>query len=191
MSKILLATLLNDKGEKLPFDASQVYDRESKKSVKTLIDEIIVRIAGLEGNELDELKTELQELKAGFETFMTGADNDNGVLDRLMELVAAIQANKANIDALLADKATQEALDAVIARVAALEEVSHSHTNKAILDELSVDEETGNLVFNGKELTGETGIAIGADAASATDFTGKIRIVVEEISLDEPEEETA
>ena len=38
-----------------------------------------------------------------FETFLTGEDNDNGVLDRLSELVTAINANKSLIEGILAD----------------------------------------------------------------------------------------
>ena len=185
MPRILLATLLNANGESLPFDAAHVFDRDSKKSVKELIDGIQARIEGLEGKDVEELKIGLEELKTTFSTFMTGEDDDNGALDRLRELVAAIQANRTSIDALIADKATQNALDAVIARVTALEDKSHDHDNKSILDGISENPETGNLVFNGKELTGETGIAIGTGAATSNDFTGKIRIVVEEVSLDE------
>lgn len=187
MSRLLLATLLNADGEKLPFDAAHVYDRESKKSVKELIDGILARMDGLEGQEVEELKAELEELKTTFNTFMTGEDDDNGTLDRLRELVSAIENNRTSIDALVSDKATQASLDAVIARVGALENNSHSHANQAILDDISKNAETGNLVFNGKELTGETGIAIGGSAETATDYKGKIRIVVEEISLDEEE----
>lgn len=57
---------------------------------------------------------------------------------------------------------------------------SHSHTNKAVLDGISKNGSTGNLQFNGKELTGETGIAIGTSLDQANTYTGKLRIVVED-----------
>ena len=42
---------------------------------------------------------------------------------------------------------------------------------------------SGNLVFNGKELTGETGIAFGNSIENATVYTGKLRVVVEDYTV--------
>ena len=42
---------------------------------------------------------------------------------------------------------------------------------------------SGNLVFNGKELTGETGIAFGDSIENATAYTGKLRVVVEDYTV--------
>lgn len=46
----------------------------------------------------------LSALKTTVETFLTGEDNANDVIDRLVELVNAIQSNKDSVDALVADK---------------------------------------------------------------------------------------
>ncbi len=55
----------------------------------------------------------------------------------------------------------------------------HEHTNKDVLDGISADASTSNLVYNGVELGGFTGTAVGATLADATDYTTKMQIVVE------------
>ena len=60
------------------------------------------------------VKDALDALSDTVDTFLTGADDSNGTLDRLSELVAAINANKGSIDALLSDKvAKSDISDAV------------------------------------------------------------------------------
>lgn len=179
MSALTLAKLRVN-GKPASISCAQIFDEKAQKPLNELIDGINAKIADLSGAEVEQLKTELAQLKTTFDAFMTGEDDDNGTLDRLKELVAAISANKDSIDALVSDKATKEELDALITRVAALE-----GKNWTLLDGLSVNSETKNLVFNGKELTGQTGIAIGASAETATDYTGKIQIILEEIELPE------
>ena len=51
-----------------------------------------------------DIQTFVSTLYNTVNTFLTGADNDDGTLNRLSELVAAIQANAGSIDALLSDK---------------------------------------------------------------------------------------
>ena len=65
---------------------------------------------------------------------------------------------------------------------AAFDEANHSHANKDVLDAIS-KAGSGNLVFNGKELTGETGIAFGDSIENATAYTGKLRVVVEDYTV--------
>ena len=69
---------------------------------------------------------------------------------------------------------------ALKALIDTLTESSHSHTNKAVLDGIGKNVSTGNLQFNGKELTGETGIAIGTSLDQANTYTGKLRIIVDD-----------
>lgn len=169
-------------GQVMPIWASQVLNSQTGESIEAAIEAIEAKIAGLSGGDIDQLKTELAQLKTTFQTFMTGEDDDNGALDRLKELVAAIQANKATIDALVADKALKSDLDALVARVASLE-----GKNWTVLNGIGKNEASGNLTFNGKELTGETGIAIGASVEAATQYNGKLQIILEEIDVAEAE----
>lgn len=183
MGKLLLSKIINaENGKPVIFSAEQVFVKKDKKALDVLLDEIQTRIANLSGAEVEQLKTDLAQLKTTFQTFMTGEDDDNGALDRLKELVAAIEANKGSIDALVADKATKAELEALIARVASLE-----GKNWDLLGGLGKNETTGNLTFNGKELTGETGIAIGTSVETATQYNGKIQIILEEIEIPDAE----
>lgn len=56
---------------------------------------------------------------------------------------------------------------------------SHTHSNASVLNGLSSNGTSGNLVFNNVELGAFTGIASGASVAAATDYTDKLLIVVE------------
>lgn len=181
MSQSLLAKILVN-GQKAPFSSADVINPKTGEPLDRQIAAIQAKIEGLSGGDIDQLKSDLELLKTTFQTFMTGDDDDNGVLDRLKELVAAIQANGASIDALVADKATKAELEALIGRVASLE-----GKNWDLLGGLGKNETTGNLTFNGKELTGETGIAIGASVETATQYNGKIQIILEEIEIPDAE----
>ena len=185
MSKILLAQLFNPAtGRRARLSAVDIYDVTRKKTLDQVIDAVLEKLDGVSSNEeVDNIKTELTQLKATFQTFMTGEDDDNGALDRLKELVAAIQANKSSIDALLRDKATKAELEAALARVAALE-----GKNWTLLDGLGTNADTGNLTFNGKELTGETGIAICTSPDAEAVYNGKLKIVLQELDTEEPAE---
>lgn len=60
------------------------------------------------------VKDALDTLSNTVDSFLTGADDSNGTLDRLSELVSAINANKGSIDALVSDKvAKSDISDAV------------------------------------------------------------------------------
>jgi len=101
----------------------------------------------------------LSALKTTVETFLTGEDNANDVIDRLVELVAAIQSNKDSVDALVADKVAKadivndltsggadkvlsaeqgKALKELIDSLQSGLEAVHTHDNKDDLDKLSV-----------------------------------------------------
>lgn len=179
MAKLALGKILvND--ELLKTSSADVYDPTTGESLAQQITSIKASLAGISGEEVSQLKQDLTALETTLQTFLTGEDDDNGALDRLKELIAAIQANKDSIAALVADKVTKDELDSLITRVKALEE-----KNWTLLDGISTNEATGNLVFNGKELTGETGIAIGGSAEAASVYNGKIKIVVEEVEIED------
>lgn len=182
MAKILLAEILNGAtNEKLSIASGDVFDVASNRTLASIIGEILAKLednsAADGAQEIADLKSELEEMQTLVNNFLTGEADDNGAIDRLKELVAAIEANKSSLEA-LTDKASQEDFDALAEQVAALE-----GKNWSVLDGIGKDEATGNLTFNGHELNGETGIAFGDSADNATSFTGKIKIVLQEIEV--------
>lgn len=179
----LISSFLNPQtGKEMPIDSAAVLDRASGKRLDAILTDTLAL-----GGELEALKTSL-------ETFLTG-EADGGAVDRLTELVAAIQANKDSIDALVADhlqkddiindltsggaekvlsaeqgKALKALLDAVQAK-------AHSHANADLLAGLSTAG-SGNLLYNGKELDG-SGIELVTSAEDPAPQTGlRLRIVV-------------
>lgn len=162
-------------GSPVNLSSSEVYDKNTKQN-------------------LAEFLAAYGSWKATVDAFLTGEATDNDVMDRLVELVAAIQANKTTIESLTSGKVsaddivndlttggTTKVLSAEQGKtLKGLIDAIHVFENQNTLDAISKNSETGNLVFNGKELNGETGIAVGASAAAATDYTAKLQIIVEE-----------
>lgn len=164
---------------------SLVVDEASGKNFEQLV---------LETTALD---SSVEALKNTLNDFLTGED-DGGNIDRLVELVREIAANKASIDALVADKvakadivnaltsvdetrvlsaaqgkALKDLLDALDAKVT---ESGHSHANADVLDKLATDKD-GNLTCNGHVLDGATGLAFVSDAEDSPVFDGKLVLV--------------
>lgn len=131
-------------------------------------------IDAVKNGDLKTVQDNLSTLQTAVNAFLNG-DADGGTMDRLVELVAAINANKDSIDALVSDKVAKtdivndltsggtgkvlsaeqgKALKTLIDAIDA-----HSHTNKAILDGLGKDA-SGNLQFNGKTLDGQVDVAV-------------------------------
>ena len=191
-TKKMLDQLLDEAGKDILLSGAMVVDRTTGKSFSDHLADTSVHktesdINGLIDTALEALKTgdfktlsdTVNALQTTVNNFLTGEPDDNGTLDRLKELVAAIEANKDSIDALVADHATKAELTALVERVSAIEPKAHEHANKEILD--GVGKATnGNLTFNGRELNGETGIAIVDSAEATPTYTGKIRMVVTE-----------
>lgn len=199
--------LYDEAGNLANLYAEDVFDKTSGKTLAEHIAEapttesvnglINTAIQALKTDDIATLQSSLSSLQTTVNNFLTG-EPDDGTIDRLSELVNAINANKDSIDALLADhvKKTEIINDlttggtdkvlsaeqgkALKALIDNLTGSSHSHTNKDVLDGISKNGSTGNLQFNGKELTGETGIAIGTSLDQANTYTGKLRIVVED-----------
>lgn len=61
----------------------------------------------------------------------------------------------------------------------------HAHANATVLNGISTNATSGNLVFNNVELGDYTGVAVGASVATATDYTAKIQLLVEEYDPDQ------
>lgn len=180
MGKLLLGQFLNEDNESIRIATSDVYDISRTKDLAQILADIETRLDATGDNEaVASLRSDVDALQAMVNDFLTGEDNDNGVLDRLKELVAEIGKHAEAIDA-FNDKAAKADLDALAAKVEELE-----GKNWEVLDGIGKNAATGNLTFNGKELNGETGIAFGATAEAATSYTGKLKIVLQEIEVTE------
>ena len=212
-----LTALFDAAGKRMTFYSGDVYDKVRKMTLETFMSLapttaeaqalIDAAVQSLQNNDIKAVADNLSALETTVNTFLTGDDDNNGTIDRLKELVAAIAANKDSIDALLEDKVDvadivdsleSEATDAPLSAnqgkvlkglIDDLDADSHTHDNKSILDGISTDDNSGNLVYNGKELNGETGVAYGTSLETATTYSGKIRVVMEEYT--EPAEEEA
>lgn len=137
---LLLTKLTNEDNKELTLLSDAIYDIATRQT-------------------LDEFIASMMAHKNVFEAFLTGEDDDNGIIDRLSELVAAIKANRDSIEKL----------------------VNSSFDNADILKKIS--EEGGELTFAGKPIKDTTGIAFGTSVANATDFTGKIKIIIQEMRV--------
>lgn len=143
-------------------------------TVQSRINNLDAAIDAVKNGDLKTVQDNLSALQTAVNAFLNG-DADGGTMDRLVELVAAINANKDSIDALVSDKVAKtdivndltsggtgkvlsaeqgKALKTLIEAIDA-----HSHTNKAILDGLGKDA-AGNLQFNGKTLDGQIDVAV-------------------------------
>lgn len=191
-TKKMLDQLLDEAGKEILISGSVVMDRTTGKTFSEHIAEsgihkseseinemISAAVEAVKTGDLATLTSTVSALQTTVNNFLTGEPDDNGTLDRLKELVAAIEANKDNIDALVADHATKEELTALAERVSAIEPKAHEHANKDVLDGIN-KAVNGNLTFNGKELNGETGIAIVDSVEASPSWTGKLRMVVTE-----------
>ena len=191
-TKKMLDQLLDEAGREILISGSVVMDRTTGKTFSEHIAEsgihkseseinemISAAVEAVKTGDLATLTSTVSALQTTVNNFLTGEPDDNGTLDRLKELVAAIEANKDNIDALVVDHATKEELTALAERVSAIEPKAHEHANKDVLDGIN-KAVNGNLTFNGKELNGETGIAIVDSVEASPSWTGKLRMVVTE-----------
>ena len=196
-------------GNAASIQSEDVFDKTSGKtlaeylaaapSTESIQGQIDTAIEAVKTGDIATLQSSLSSLSTTVNNFLTG-EPDDGTIDRLSELVNAINENKDSIDALLADHVKKSEIvndlttggadkvlsaeqgKALKALIDALEAATHSHANKDVLDAIS-KAESGNLVFNGKELTGETGIAFGNSIENATAYTGKLHVVVEDYTV--------
>ena len=154
-------------------------------------------------DNLKKIAAALEGVKADLALFLTG-EADGGTIDRLTELVSAINANADSIEAITSGKVNKSDIVDGLTSTAADQPLSanqghvlkglidslsdsvadaiantHAHTNKEILDGIGKSE-ANNLTFNGVELGKFTGIATGASIDAATDFSAQLQIVVEE-----------
>lgn len=174
---IYLASVMQD-GKLRKTPSGDVYDKATKQFLSTFI-------------------ANINAWKLTVDTFLTGeADDPVGTMDKLKELVNEISANKNNIAAItsgkvdvddivnnLTDGGTDKVLSAEQGKtLKGLIDAIHVFANEAILDGISKNATTGNLVYNGVELGAYTGIAVGATAEAATNYNAKIQIILEDFN---------
>ena len=172
---IYLASLMQN-GQIRKTSSVDVYDKATKQFLSTFI-------------------ANYNSWRLTVDTFLTGeADDPVGTMDKLTELVAQIAANKDNITAITSGKVnvsdivndlttggTDKVLSAEQGKVLkGLIDAIHVFTNQSILDAISTNASTGNLVFNGVELGAFTGIAVGTSAQNATDYTARLQLITED-----------
>lgn len=116
-------------------------------------------------NDGSTVEDTLTAVKNSLTVFLEGADNEDAVIDRLSELVNAIQANKDSIDDILAGKlnpadivndlttgGTDKPLSAEQGKVLkGLIDAIHTFSNQAVLDALGEDA-NGELTYNGEKV---------------------------------------
>ena len=196
-------------GNAASIKSEDVFDKTSGKtlaefmtaapSTESIQGQIDTAIEAVKTGDIATLQSSLSSLSTTVNNFLTG-EPDDGTIDRLSELVNAINENKDSNDALVADHVKKSEIvndlttggaDKVLSAeqgkalktlIDALDGKSHDHSNKDVLDGIT-KAGSGNLVFNGKELTGETGIAFGDSIENATAYTGKLRVVVEDYTV--------
>lgn len=97
--KKIIDYVLDEEGNKLPISGEAVAD---KATGKTFSEHLADHETTLSKEAINTLIEEgLKPLQATLNAFLSGDPDDNGTLDRLKELVAAINENKDSIDKLL------------------------------------------------------------------------------------------
>lgn len=211
MALMLIKQILDSKNNESKLSAGIVVDPTSGKSVLDIISESInlLKDGTTDGsgslaadyNTLSKLAGSLADLKVTVNDFLTGEDNE-GDIDRLSELVKAIQANKDSIDALVMNnltsedivdaltsadsdkvlsaaqgKALKDLIDALEASLTAKIESIHVFENQDALDKIS-ETANGDLSFNGKVLDGATSVAVITEPGGTPVFNDKLVLVV-------------
>lgn len=91
---------LDENGNPLPMSGSIVRDKATGKTFSEHLADADRHVTKEAINTL--IENSLKPLQTTLNTFLSGDPDDNGTVDRLKELVAAINANKDSIDRLLA-----------------------------------------------------------------------------------------
>lgn len=147
----------NDMAIKQKF-VSELYQVHGDDIVRLAIELAASNVKMQDGSTVQET---LANVKTSLANFLTGEDNQNDVIDRLSELVAAIQQNKTTIESLTSGKlsysdivndlttgGTNKVLSAEQGKaLKALIDAVHVFQNEAVLDKLS--DVSGELYYDG------------------------------------------
>lgn len=97
--KKIVDQILDDEGKPVDLSGDIILDKTTGKSFAEHAADANAHLTKEAVNTL--IETGLKPLQTTLNAFLSGDPDDNGTLDRLKELVAAINANKDNIDKLL------------------------------------------------------------------------------------------
>lgn len=147
---------------------------------------------------LADFISKIEQFKVMVDAFLTGEDNANEVIDRLSEIVAAIAENKDLINNVVNGslKTSDIINDLVTGGVDKALSAEQGKILKELIDQLQTisnsdilekigENDSGQLTFDGRLVEGQTGIAFGTSIVNANDYTGKLQIILEEITDNE------
>ena len=180
---------------------NEIYDPATKQYVSQFIADTNTAIAGLESSIAGKAPVKvvadntardaLTNVINGDLVWSLDASADSTVTSGAACYLAQVSGEPATVT--WTKVAEAESMDLVLrwadiqdkpsSTVAAIDQAvtdSHTHSNATVLDGISADGTSGNLVFNNVELGGFTGTAVGASLGAATDYTAKLQIVVED-----------
>jgi len=101
-----------------------------------------------------DVQTALSNLTTVVNDFLTGADNNDDVINRLSELVQAIQNNKGSIDALVADKVAKSDIinDLTTGGTDKVLSAEQGKALKALIDQINTDLGNVHVFANADDL---------------------------------------
>lgn len=200
MSNLYLAKLFKSDDTQIALRSTEVYDVATKKYLSAFISDTNTSIAGLQAALTGHSKTSvvaditardaLTGVNTGDLCWAKNASADSTVSSGAACYIAEVSGDPATVT--WTKVAEAESMDVVLnwadiqdkpsSTVSAIDQAvtnSHTHSNSTVLAGLSADATSGNLVFNSKELTGETGIAIISSTSDTPSYTGQVKLLVE------------
>ena len=174
MATLKLGKLYNG-GVLVNFDSTAVYDSATKQALSTFIANTNSALANKSRGQVVADITARDALSAsnllvGDIVWVTDASSDSTVTSGAAAYIVSAISGSTITWAKLSEA---ESLDVSVSW-------SDVGSKPAAVTGLGVDGTSGNLTFNGVELGGYTGTAVGATLAGATDYTAKLQLVVED-----------
>ena len=193
-------------GDRAFYDSLEVYDKATAQTLAAFIaatDTAIAAIRNAVANKApvimaadiaarDALTVATDNIVSGALCFVQNASGDATVESGWAEYVATVTqgtnaitwtklAEGEQLDVVLDWSGIQNKPASAVADIDDAVTKKHEHANSAVLANIGTNATSGNLTYNGVELTGETGIATGASLAAATTYTAKVQIVLEDM----------
>ena len=199
MAIVRIGHLYDTSGNVLSIKSSEVFDANTKKFLSDFITETATKFTNVmtaitskapvlraatitERNNLEVVSNQLvwvldatgdSSVKRGAALYLSNVSNGVTTYDKIAEVESLdLVVNWADIQN--KPVSTTDNIDDAVSK-------RHEHTNKSTVDKLS--DSNGTLLYNGSAISGVTGIAYGPTLAQCTDFTGKLRIVLEDVTV--------
>ena len=202
MATFKLASFKVD-GQDYFYRSTHVYDVATKKHLSTFIADTNAAIAAINAALTGHSKSQivanitardaLTGVNLGDIAYVQDATGDNTVSSGGATYIASVEnstvtwikvAEWESMDVILQWANIQGKPNSTVADIDDAVSKKHEHSNKAVLDDISTNQTSGNLVFHGVELGAFTGVAVGASAEAATDYTARVQLIVEEYDPD-------